>query len=94
MTQANAVTAAAPEMETQEEDYDIPPELETVIGEPRERLPDEMLLSAFFHLPVLSGLRSNTAFELHRTSAGGSERYREHCPLVCSQGVSFRYGVT
>lgn len=42
MAQTSAVaTAAASEMETQEEDYDIPPELETVIGEPQEGLPDE-----------------------------------------------------
>lgn len=37
MTQANdGASTAVSEMETQEEDYDIPPELETVIGSPLE----------------------------------------------------------
>lgn len=36
MAQTTTVAAAVTsEMETQEEDYDIPTELETVIGEPR-----------------------------------------------------------
>lgn len=36
MVQTTTVAAAVTsEMETQEEDYDIPAELETVIGEPR-----------------------------------------------------------
>lgn len=42
MTQASDVAStAAPKMETQEEDYDIPPELETVIGRPLEHLPEK-----------------------------------------------------
>lgn len=81
-------------METQEEDYDIPPELETVIGEPQKDFLTKGLHLLFFFLLVLLGLRSNSAFDLHRTSAVGTERYREHCPLVCSQGVSLCYRVT
>lgn len=48
MAQTNAVaTAAASEMETQEEDYDIPAELETIIGEPQEGLPDKRTFIVF-----------------------------------------------
>lgn len=54
MVQTNIVaTAAASEMETQEEDYDIPPELETIIGEPQEGLPVEglhLLVVVFFFI--------------------------------------------